>query len=428
MPKAPAQYTFFTEAHKRMPHWLRAFLPGWSPEPDPRELVAKLEALDSWEAADFEELAPQSDEVWRVRCGTYEIALDRSEALDQLHFTGSGLSSEEVDAMQASELSLAIQTTLGENILEDFHASLRVLDTIAPAAIAMHDVPACVVRPAAWVHAAATSLVPPPPTSLFTVHAVADPNAETAWLHTHGLMRCGSIDLELLAVPREDAGLMCSTLLNVAAALFIEEGVPEASTSFSVGKGLELIWLPWEQALRSAPELEAGGPEDRNEDHEHPSGVLFVPPAKRFGFLKGAPRNPSEYLPILNDNPLLYHSSMETRRMSMLAKEHFPVLRKLVNRYVDEEDWGFLAKLGYAVDDDDNTEHLWFEVHGIDKGEIDATLINEPYAIARMKAGQRAKHAPDLLSDWAVYSPHGRFEPDHVHELLAKLEEKDADS
>lgn len=295
----------------------------------------------------------------------------------------------------------------------------------------MHDVPACVVRPSAWLSSAATATTPPPPISLFTVHAVADPDSETAWLHTHGLMRCGSIDLELLDVPREHSGLMCNTLINVAAALFIENGVPEPGSGFVIGHGLELVWLPWQAALAQNTKLEMGGIEDRDDDHSLPSGVLFAPPVKRLGILKGRPRDPAVYLPTLEDNPLLYHSKMETRRMSMLAKEHFPVLRKLVARYADfgpsdeaRSEWGFLVKLGYTVDSSENTEHLWFEVHAIETGEIDATLVNDPYDIERMNKGDRARHAPDLLSDWTVYSPYGSYGPDGIHRLLERLEEE----
>ncbi|HMQ23560.1 MAG TPA: DUF2314 domain-containing protein, partial [Planctomycetota bacterium] len=110
-----------------------------------------------------------------------------------------------------------------------------------------------------------------------------------------------------------------------------------------------------------------------------------------------------------------------------LAKELFPALRKLFTRYRDDDGWNFFVKLGYSVDaDEDSSEHLWFEIHGIDKGQIDATLINEPYGIERMKLGDRAVHAPDLISDWIVHSPHGKYVPDRIHKLLARLEDEGA--
>ncbi len=410
-----------------MPHWLQALLPGWSPEPESIEVIERVTRLGLDCSDPAEEIEAGEDEIWRLRCGEFEIALVESEALDVLRSTRSGLNEEEIEAIRGSNLTIRIETILGDKVLEDFHTSLRVLAAAAPEAIAMHDVPACIVRPGSWLHGAAASFVPPHPTTLFTVHAVSySSDASTAWLHTHGLTRCGSIDLELLEVPREHTVLMCRSLLNVAAALFIEQGVPMSSTPFRIGQDLDLIWLPWDEALEHV-EPEVGGQEDRDDDHSWPSGVLFAPQLERLGFLKGRPRNPSVYLEALQGNPLLYHSKMETRRMSMLAKELFPALRKLFTRYRDDDGWNFFVKLGYSVDaDEDSSEHLWFEIHGIDKGQIDATLINEPYGIERMKLGDRAVHAPDLISDWIVHSPHGKYVPDRIHKLLARLEDEGA--
>ena len=72
-----------------------------------------------------------------------------------------------------------------------------------------------------------------------------------------------------------------------------------------------------------------------------------------------------------------------------------------------------LVKLAYEVDDGDATdrEHLWFEVHRILDGRVDATLANEPFRIAAMKAGQRAEYDLDRLTDWAILSPEGQMSP-----------------
>jgi hypothetical protein len=68
---------------------------------------------------------------------------------------------------------------------------------------------------------------------------------------------------------------------------------------------------------------------------------------------------------------------------------------------------------------------LWFEVHAVEVDQIDATLLNQPHAITSMHEGQRASHALNLLSDWAIMCTHGRFEPDSVGELERYLAEVD---
>lgn len=132
MKKVPEEYAVFTEGKTRMPHWLRAFLPSWHPTVDREELLARLDAFEVLSGTETIELEAQDDEEWRVKRGGYEIALGASESLDRLHFTGSGLRDEEIEAIQASDLTISLQTTLGASILEDFHSSLKVLHALAP--------------------------------------------------------------------------------------------------------------------------------------------------------------------------------------------------------------------------------------------------------------------------------------------------------
>jgi uncharacterized protein YegJ (DUF2314 family) len=172
--------------------------------------------------------------------------------------------------------------------------------------------------------------------------------------------------------------------------------------------------------LAHVPRGATGTRRDRDEFHSHPSGILFAPGRKRLGLFGSRYRNPARYLPILADNPLLYVSTLETARMSRLAAERLDRFRALFAEHGDTEDWLFLVKLGYAVDGaegEDDREHLWFRVHGVDDDGFDATLINEPYGIARLHEGQRDHHDRTLLSDWSVHCPHGSFDPDSVSHL-----------
>jgi uncharacterized protein YegJ (DUF2314 family) len=82
-----------------------------------------------------------------------------------------------------------------------------------------------------------------------------------------------------------------------------------------------------------------------------------------------------------------------------------------------------LVKMGYPTDSGgDGREHLWFEVHGVSNSSIDATLVNEPFDIAAMKVGQRAQHAADLVSDWAIVTPLGQLTPRSM-EVARRLRE-----
>jgi hypothetical protein len=239
-------------------------------------------------------------------------------------------------------------------------------------------------------------------------------------LHTHGLGRCGVAELEMLDVPPEGSGL-CAKLLNAVAAQFVEHGMPPPGEPFDAGMNLTLVWFPWEQALKHVRPGCLGAEADRDEGHRGASAVLLVP---RRGWLWTSYEGPASYLPLLQGNPILYVSAMETERQSMLAKEHLPDFVELFGRHGASPDWHFIVKLGYRVDgaaDGLAREHLWFEVHALEGASCSATLMNEPLQVRALKAGHRGSHDLGLLSDWQIFCPHGRFGPDTLSLLRAKL-------
>ena len=64
-------------------------------------------------------------------------------------------------------------------------------------------------------------------------------------------------------------------------------------------------------------------------------------------------------------------------------------------------------------------EHLWFEVHACRDEEVDATLVNEPFRIAGMHRGDRARHTVSRLSDWQIMMPIGSIKPTTLHVVRA---------
>jgi hypothetical protein len=325
-----------------------------------------------------------------------------------------GITEADLAAARESAWSVVVSMHLGPAPLRDFHRLARLLDALAPEAAMVYDVDALTPRSPRWLHELASSETPPSPATLFTIHDVAPENGKSHWLHTHGLGRCGSLELDLLDVPADGAGPL-GQLLSSVASLFIERGFPEPGEPFLAGESLELVWLPWEEALEHVPPDTVGGPSDRDGSHAGARGVLLCPSTFQ---------SPAEYLPILRENPLLFVSDLETERMALLASERLPRFLRLLSRFGQAPGWLFLVKLGYAVDEAETPserEHLWFEVHAYAAGEVDATLLNQPYRIERFSEGQRSSHSLDQLSDWAVLAPAGRFDPNSIAELERML-------
>ncbi len=323
------------------------------------------------------------------------------------------LSEEDFAKAESSEFSVSAVLMLGDKPLWDYHTQLRFLAALVPNAAAVYDQNAVAYRPASWLLDVASCEVPPAPTCLYSVHCVGDEGR--VWMHTHGLRRCGAIELELLDIP-EDSVELFAPLMEAVASMFIEAGPTEALERFCPGKGIELAWMPWKKALSKLKVAGPGGEKDRDEDHQGESGVLVHGRSWRRWC------KPLHYVKQLENNPMLYISSMETERMTQLARIRFSYFESLLRQFEGREGWRFLVKLGYAIDgSEDSREHLWFEVHGYSDGRIDATLLNQPYHIDDMLAGDRGHHDVELLSDWAIFMPDGRCCPNSVRNVAKSV-------
>jgi len=321
-------------------------------------------------------------------------------------------------AALASQFFLSVSCTLGNDVLDSLHAQLRLLAALAPDAVAMLDLNALHVKTGDWMRDAASASVPPAPTSFFSVHSVFD-HDKKMWLHTHGLHRMGSIELDIIGVRRREAPALAELINNVAR-FFLDCGVPLPNTQFHAGNDLPLVWLPWEAALQHV-DGSPGGPADRDADHGGERGILLAP-------AKESPERlepPRRYASMIEADPIFYLSPAETERMQRLALERLPSFLALQSRFAKNRKWNFHVKLGFPTDSDADghdhdhggAEHLWFDVHKATAKSVDGTLLNQPYRIASLREGQRGTFDLRLLTDWSIESPRGRYTPESVLQL-----------
>ena len=424
-------YDFFLKDGRRVPSWMTAFLPADAARPSPEDVTALLEALPLAKVREARG-REREDSIWELEASfafehdeppaAMRVWAAPSEALAEIHVEWMGVTPAEHDAAKKSKWTIGVSTVFSTQPLRDFHRQIRVLAAAAPEAVLAMDIPACRPHPASWLRDAAASVVPPSPTSLFVIHAVYDEKDRESgvWMHTHGLRRCGSVELEIMDVTRDDAGTL-ATLVNTVAAMFIEKGPSPPDKTFQAGKGLDLLWLPWEEGLKKVATRLSGGNGDRDDVHSAPSGMLFVPSKGLFGKRY---KSPAAHVPTLAENPLLYVSRMETERMALLAQDRWPSFVQLQQQHAERDDWAFLVKLGYPVDGaetDADREHLWFQVHAVRGNDVDATLTNEPYAVSTLRKDERKNHPVSMMSDWAILNPMGHFTPDTLHLLRRRL-------
>jgi len=365
----------------------------------------------------------EEDEPWWVR-----VFIAPAEPLGDDHLDWDGFTEAERAESLDSRWRVGVCGAFGDRAAEDFHIVLKLLCSLCPSMVAVYDEASFRVHSGAWALDAAQSEVPPSFEMLFSVLTVRPESAEEGrlcWVHTHGLLRAGCIELEALEVPEQQTEVIGDFVQQVGAQ-FLELGVPDPDEPFPVGERLELVWLPWETAIERLPSGHLGTDPDRDETHTGPAGVLFVPTqgVKRRRYV-----GLSSCVPILERNPIYYVSDQEAERASRLAKEKLATFVDLHRRFAGHEDWGFTVKLGFESDalgdDAPKHEHLWFEVHGLADGSVDATLLNEPFFVRDLREGERNRHSLDRLTDWTITSPHGSFSPERLYHLLRLINQSE---
>jgi uncharacterized protein DUF4026/uncharacterized protein DUF2314 len=397
----------------RKPSTLVGYLPGDVSPPSASELAERLEAaglaVDSRRGDATRALRARTPASGTTPERVYELTVQPLPPGAHPDLGFARLTQPQYAAMRASRFGVVVRTRFAGEPLAAFHAQLQVLAAAAPELVGLEDVDGWAVRPGAWVLAAAATEVPPVPTSLFTIHVVD--GGGQLWFHTHGLRRCGTVELEALRVRRED-GAHVGGLLNTVASLFVEWGLPPAGEPFLVGEDVELGWLPWRFALVALRGVEAGTLADRDEAHRAPSAVLVVPARARGQRWTDV----GAVVLALAGDPLPSRSPMETERAALLARERLPAFRALHARLGEREGHRFLVKLGWPVDGatDGTREHLWFEVHAFAGDRVDATCVNAPYAVSSLAEGRRGWFPLEPLSDFSLVTPAGEYGPDTV--------------
>lgn len=407
------------------------------------EIKEKLQSAQAFELISFQqESTEQGEYVAKIKYldNEYNISMSIQKVSD-IHLEEYALGNmvEESDMNTAMSQPNFIETAIffSDKPLESFHLQLKILNAIVPQASLVIDFASFRLLSGKWLKMTAGSSIPPSPDYLYSLHAVYDEKATGTeyWFHTHGLLRCGIIELEILNV--KSGPQQMYDLINNVVKKFLTEPTKENQTFTTGYDGLNinLAWIKWENALTDLPETTLGSNKDRKGDnsaHIEPSGVLFA-------VEEGNLISPEIYVPTLANNPIYYISNKETARMSELAKERFhyyielykkhtSVARrgffgKLLNRKEDEGNkWGFIVKLGLEVDHAENPtekEHLWFEVQELNEKEIKGKLMNQPYWIASLNEGDIKIYPVSLLTDWIIYDETGKqYTPDSIYQLV----------
>ena len=327
-------------------------------------------------------------------------------------------------AIFKNELALNISTIYENFPIQDYQIHLKLLNLLSPNSLLFIDISGFLVRSGTWLRYTANFELPPSLDYLYAVHSIFDDDSEVHeyWFHTHGLNRLGLPEVEIMGLNDDEMAYPCSTLLTTVAKYIIENGAPKGKDPAFVEVMYETptILKPFYEAKQYFTEQTLGYIRTDG-DIDHPEDSLIVLAMKDGNVV---PFN--EYKDKFMDNPIFSLSNFETTLMREAARETIEYFINIFDGHKDNEDFGFLVKLGYAEQDKEEgeTEHLWFDVHNFDKESMlfDATLVNKPYYDIGITEGERGSYELARLTDWIVYIEDYSYNSANIY-MLFKTEE-----
>lgn len=249
---------------------------------------------------------------------------------------------------------------------------------------------------------------------LYIVHAVRSEAAlakdarHGTWMHSHGLGALGAHEFDVLdADPQLDP-----SAYDALVGALLDGAGPGDECPITLTAPPAMLVDADEFMGKAKPEWT--GLRDHDEDHRAKRVVVCDPAKKRVGGLGGSgkPRPASAFRDAASVQgvalPVAFNAVLADR-----ARASLPFLRRALDEFAH---WDLepIAKLKLETDQGSH-EFPWFKLHEISENELDATLLNEPFDIAGLNAGDRRTWPVRRLSSWAVPTPFGMLTPDALH-------------
>jgi len=239
-----------------------------------------------------------------------------------------------------------------------------------------------------------------------------EPEDRWAWISTHGLNRCGRVELEMFGVP---GGVSTEAvhLVDGLAPLTLETALPPEGQPISLGSQLLVSLMPCNQALNM---LEEGMP--GLEDHNIPTVAITAP--------DGAKVFPEHALLTLQQGGTSIMKTLRsTNRQSLHAQNTWDLLVSAVHQIGNSEHAACLAQVPWANTDDPDSprEYLWFTVEEATDTHVVGLLAHTPALVTTLEEGHRETILKEDLSDWIVLTPVGPLGPSESESILAFLDQ-----
>lgn len=373
----------------------------------------------------------------------YEIHIEETRDVEEYKLYNRQDSTIIDDVFEDASVGTEIftRTIFSGDVLSCFYDQLQFLWKLAPDLLFVIDSSAAMkVLSRRYIEYHIENELLPDIPDLYVIHSVyrEEENGEPTqyWFHTHGLLRAGVTEVELIIPNRLSSYYGISDLFQTFANNAIENGYVSINEPVVIAQSQQgtiyTVAVPWEKGLSyighktsiteltsieeeevsiqltDANELFLGGMDDRDEYHQLPSVVLFQLNATE-GYIESFFNKQQE-----NTGLMFYKMNKETARMAYNAKNAFGYFANIFNVEENNEDFRFLAKFGVHYEED-KSEHIWFEMNNITEENIQGVLINQPYFIKDMTEGTCYNLDFEDLTEWVIYVGDEVIKPSNLY-------------
>lgn len=336
------------------------------------------------------------------------------------------MSVENIEALKKVNVGITTNMTFSDDIVQSYFLQLKVLNCMVPDNAGIIDFSAEKIYSPIWVSMACESSVAPALTYMYSIQAVG--GKEYVWIHTHGLKRCGFVELEILGSTKENYITHCSMLSEMASSVISNNSIADEFEPIFVAKLLngDMIintWVDYKKGLKMFNKDIIGGINERKKTHNKNFAMVFNYPSKS----DYERRNIVKFSDLDDDffkEPLIMITNEETKRMSVLAYERYEFLKDYFNK---SDDFEAIIKVRLKVDDDKKEfagteyEHIWFNVNEINEDKIICVLAQEPFYIENIHKGDEMEISKDDISDWKLFYKDNEITPDSCYLLVDKI-------
>lgn len=385
------------------------------------------------------------------------------------YYSTDTLSPELLSAVNQTEQDIYVECLLKNDVLLSYRHQLKMVQILVPDLLLGIDISAAgrgFTRE--WLNFQLENDVQLNIESLYTIHAIYDTENTPPtmyWFHTHGLLRCGIPEVELLLPHTINSYYGIPDLLRSFVGQSLNEGKVLFNEPMLCGqteKQLEyIVALPYQEGIRQVnketpigqlksledidyshdnmPENQfLGDRNDRDDQHDHPSCMLF---------------RTNESTPVLqtffkgfDDDAaiMFYRPNTETYEMATKARLRWHYVAQIFTEYgqpevkekkgllagffskknraeVEEEETprAFMVKCGIPYGDTDDLEHMWFIPERLENDTFTGKLINQPFYVKEMEEGGVYQLDTSMLTDWNIYFSGDKYTPDTIYQLLS---------